>query len=90
MGLRDGFVGQDSLDWLSGGVRDEVGPGVVMQDGDTFPLGDGGQQVGEADCPDLSAAPQGALYIQGPPPVLIVGGEPFVTSVAVSPQLVRT
>ena len=47
--------------WLHGDVRDEVVVGVVMQDGDPFPFGHGGdQQVGEADCPDLSAAPQGA------------------------------
>jgi hypothetical protein len=66
-------------------VRDEVVVGVVMQHCDTFPLGHGGdQKVGEADCPDLSAAPQCALEIEGPPPVFVVGGEPFVTGVAVS------
>jgi hypothetical protein len=45
-----------------------------MQHGDTFTLGRGGdQQVREASCPDLPAAPQGGLDIEGPPPVFIVG-----------------
>src|SRR5215471_16470632 len=59
-----------------------------MQHGDTFPLGHGGdQEIREADCPDLPAAPQRALDIEGAPPIFIVGGEPFVADVAVSPQL---
>ena len=71
---------------LPGDVRDEVVVGVVVQHGDTFPFGHGGdQQVGDADCPDLPAAPQGALDIEGAPPVFVVGGEPFVAGVAVGP-----
>ena len=69
---------------LPGDVGDEVVAGGVVQYCDAFPLGHGGdQKVGEADCPDLAAAPQGALDIEGAPPVFIVSGEPFVAGVAV-------
>jgi len=45
-------------------------------------LGDGGdQQIGEVGGSDLSAAPQRGLDVQRPPPVLIVGGEPFIAEV---------
>jgi hypothetical protein len=50
---------------LPGDVRDEVAVTVVVQHGDTFTLGHGGdQQAGEADRPDLPAAPQCALDIE--------------------------
>jgi hypothetical protein len=84
--LGDGSPGHDPPRWLPRDLRDEVVVGVVVQHRHTFSLGHGGdQQVREADCPDLSAAPQGTLDIEGPPPVFIVGGEPFVTGVAVGP-----
>jgi hypothetical protein len=54
------------LSRLPGDVRDEVIVAVVMQHGDTIPLGrSGDQQVREADRPDLPVAPQRALSMPG-------------------------
>jgi hypothetical protein len=51
---------------LPSDVRDEVVVCVVVQHDDMFPLGHSGyQQIGKADCPDLPAAPQGALDLKG-------------------------
>jgi hypothetical protein len=60
------FPGDDPLSRLPGDVRDEVIVAVVMQHGDTIPLGrSGDQQVREADRPDLPVAPQRALSCPG-------------------------
>jgi hypothetical protein len=57
-----------------------------MDHGDTFPLGHcGDQQARQSHRPDLPAAPRGALDIGRAPPVFIMGGEPFVADVAISP-----
>jgi len=57
-GLWDRPPGHDPLRLLSGDTRDEVIVAVVMQQGDTFPLGHSGdEQIREADRPDLSAVP---------------------------------
>src|SRR5262249_61000267 len=78
------------LRWLSGDVGNEVVVAVVMQHCDTFPLGYGcDQKVRQADGPDLPPAPQRGLDIECAPPVFIVGGEPFVTDVAVGSHLVK-
>ena len=57
-GLWDRPPGHDPLRLLSGDTRDEVIVAVVMQQGDTFPLGHSGdEQIREADRPDLPAVP---------------------------------
>jgi len=61
-----------------------------VQERDAFPLSDrGDQEVGEADCPDPSAAPQCGLDFQRAVPVLVMGGQPFVTLFPVGPNLVE-
>src|SRR5713226_10027750 len=88
--LRDSSAGDDPLRRLSGDLCDQVIVAVVMQHGDLFSLGDGGdQQIGEADRPDLPAAPERGLDIERAPPVLILCGEPFVSGVAVGSQFVE-
>src|SRR5580693_7134219 len=82
-----GAAGHHPLHGLSGDSSDEVVVAVVMEHRHAFPLRDGGnEQAGEPDCPDLPAAPQRALGVQRPPPVLILGGQPFIPGVAVGAQ----
>src|SRR6266851_6360435 len=88
--LRNGPAGDDPSCWLSGDLRDQVVVAVVVQHGDLFSLGYGGdQQAGESDCPDLPVAPERGLDIERAAPVLIVGGEPFVAGVAVGAQFIE-
>ena len=69
---------------LAGDLRDQLVITVVVQDGDTFSFGYcRDQQVGQADRPDAPATPQGSLDVKRAPPVLIMGGQPFIASVAV-------
>jgi hypothetical protein len=88
--LRDGAAWYDPLGWLAGYLGDQVVVAVVVQDGDALSFGDrGDEQVGEADCPDLPAAPQRGLHVQGPVPVLVVRGQPFVAGVPVSSRFIE-
>src|SRR5712692_9034859 len=89
-GLRNGPAGDDPSRWLSGDLCDQVVVAVVVQHGDLFSLGYGGdQQVGESDCLDLPVAPERGLDIERAAPVFIVGGEPFVAGVAVGAQFIE-
>ena len=75
---------------LAGDLRDQLVITVVVQDADTFSLGYcRDQQVGQADRSDASAAPQGGLDVKRAPPVLIMGGQPFIADVAVGLHLVE-
>ena len=61
-----------------------------MHAGEAFSFGDGGdEQVSESDGPDLSAPPELGLDGQGPVPVFVVGGQPFVACLPVCPHLVE-
>ena len=67
--------GYDPSHRLAGDLRDQLVVTVVMQDGDTFSFGHGrDQQVRQADRPDATASPQGALDVKRAPPVFIMGG----------------
>ena len=69
---------------LAGDGCDVVVVAVVVQHGDVFSSGYcSDEQVGEANCPDTPAAPEGCLDVERAPPVLVQGGEPFVAGVAV-------
>jgi hypothetical protein len=76
---------------LAGDLRDQVVVTVVLvQHRDTFPLGHGrDQQVGQADRSHTPAAPQGSLDLKRTPPVLIMGGQPLIPSVAVGSELIE-
>src|SRR6266702_3862236 len=88
--LRDSTARDNPSRWLSGDLCDQVVVAVVVQHGDLLSLGDGrDQQIGEADCPDLPAAPERGLDIERAAPVLISGGEPFIADVAVGAQYVE-
>jgi len=90
MELGNRAAGDYPLGGLSGDPCDEVVVAVVVQDGEAFSFGDGGnEEVGEADCSDLSAAPEGGLDLQGAVPVFVVGGEPFVAGLPVCSYLVE-
>ena len=72
-GLRDSRR-HDPSHWLPGDARDEVVVGVVMQYGDPFPLGHGGdQQSGQPPARTCRWCP-GCPGRRGPPRVRIVGG----------------
>src|ERR1019366_6071420 len=86
----DGSAGDHPLRGLACGGCDVVVVGVVVQNGDVFSFcycGD--EQVGEADCPDAAAAPEGGLGGGGTPPVFVQGGEPFVAGVTVGAQFIK-
>ena len=88
--LWHGAALHDPLHWLSGHPGDEIVVAVVVQQRDTFPFGDcGDQQVREADGPDPSGAPQRGLHVQCTMPVLIMGGQPLIARVPVRPDLVE-
>lgn len=75
---------------LASELRDQLVVTVVVQDGDTFSFGHcRDQQVRQADRPHAAATPQGSLDVKGTPPVLIVGGQPFIASVAVGSHLIE-
>jgi len=61
-----------------------------VQDGDIFSFGHcRDQHVGQADRPYAPAAPQGGLDVKRAPPVLVVGGQPLIASVAVGSYLIE-
>jgi hypothetical protein len=75
---------------LSGDLRDQFVITVVVQDSDMFSLGHcRDRQVGQAGRPHAPATPQGGLDVKRTPPVLIVGGQPLIASVAVGPYLIE-
>ena len=75
---------------LAGDLCDQFVITVIVQDGDMFSLGHcRDQQVGQADRPHAPAAPQGSLHVKRAPPVLVVGGQPLVASVAVGSYLIE-
>src|SRR5450631_3848220 len=75
----DGSAGDHPLRGLAGGGGDVVVVAAVVQHGEVFSFGYcGDEQVGEASCPDASAAPEGGLDVECTPPVFVQGGEPFV------------
>ncbi len=47
------------------------------------------QQVGQADRPHAPAVPPGGLDAKRTPPVLIVGSQPFIASVAIGSDLIE-
>src|SRR5580700_1731420 len=47
------------------------------------------QQVRQADGSDAAAAPQGSPDVKRAPPVLVMGGQPFIASVAVGSHLIE-
>src|SRR6516164_7992248 len=80
----------DPLHRLGGYLRDQFVITVVVQDGDTFSFGHcRDQQVGQADRPHAPAAPHGGLDVKRTPPVLIVGGQPLIASIAVGSYLIE-
>src|ERR1700722_17319199 len=88
--LWDGPAGHDPLGWLASDLGDDVVVAVVVQQRDAFSFRDcSDKQAREADRAHAPTAPQSSLDIKCAPPVLVVGGEPFVAGVAVSSLLVE-
>jgi hypothetical protein len=69
----------DPLRSLPGDLVDGVVVAVVVQNRDSVPFGDGGdQEVGEGDGSHPTGCPQLPLDLECSPPVDIFGGQPFV------------
>jgi hypothetical protein len=80
----------DPLHRLPGDRGDQVVIAVIVHHSDPRSLSDrGNQQVRQPDRPHLPGAPQRSLDIQRTPPVLVMSPQPLITSVPVSPDLVK-
>jgi len=75
---------------LAGDLRNQLVVTVVVQNGDTFSFGHRrDQQVRQADCSDAPSPPHDGLDRKRAPPVLIMGGQPFIASITVGSYLIE-